>query len=151
MRHDLIIKDYARQLGMGFMYEQWQMANVKADKSVLYPLLVFVTPASGRFNIDMGLSLTDSPNCLFAFLAPVQRHDYDGGEGAPTFEWMKAKALEFINIVNTAGDYEPVGGEVGYQLVFHKLDKDLMGVSLELRLTPAKPECLADYTFDNGE
>ena len=146
MRHDLIIREYAQQLGMGFMYEQWQMANVKADKpKVKYPLLVFVMPASGRLQIEQGSAFTDQPMALFAFLAPVTRHDYDGKEGAPVIEQMKAKMLQFINLLNTSGHYEPLNGEVGYNVVFHKLDKDLMGVSFDTRLVPVIPECLADY------
>jgi hypothetical protein len=61
---------------------------------------------------------------------------------------MKAKMLEFIHLVNTNGDYEPINGEVSYNVVFHKLDSDLMGVSFDARLVPVIPECLSDYGND---
>lgn len=149
MRHDEIIRGYAQRIGMGFMYEQWQMANVKADKvKIRYPLLVYVMPATGRLQIEQASAVTDQPLALFAFLAPVTRHDYDGNEGAPVIEAMKTKMLEFIHMINTSGDYEPINGEVSYNVVFHKLDRDLMGVSFDTRLVPAVPECLSDYGND---
>ena len=143
MKHDEIVRGYAQRLGMGFMYEQWQMANVRADKHhVQYPLLVMVTPASGDFRVLMGAAYADAPNCLFAFLAPVERHDYNGREGAPNVEAMKHKALQFIRLVNESGDYKPITGNVTYQVIFHKLDKDLSGIALELKLIPEQNECL---------
>jgi hypothetical protein len=149
MRHDKIICEYAQRLGMGYLYEQWQMANVKADKvKIRYPLLVYVMPATGRLQIKQAEAVTDQPLALFAFLAPVPRHDYDSNEGAPVIERMKAKMLEFIHLVNTSGDYEPINGEVSYNVVFHKLDRDLVGVSFDVRLVPVIPECLADYGND---
>ena len=149
MRHDKIIGEYAQRLGMGYMYEQWQMANVKADKvKIKYPLLVYVMPATGRLQIKQAAAVTDQPLALFAFLAPVPRHDYDSKDGAPIIEAMKAKMLEFIHLVNTSGDYEPINGEVSYNVVFHKLDRDLVGVSFDVRLVPVIPECLADYGND---
>jgi hypothetical protein len=149
MRHDKKIAEYAQRLGMGYLYEQWQMANVKADKvKIMYPLLVYVMPATGRLQIKQAAAVTDQPLALFAFLAPVPRHDYDSKDGAPVIERMKAKMLEFIHLVNTSGDYEPINGEVSYNVVFHKLDRDLMGVSFDVRLVPVIPECLADYGND---
>jgi hypothetical protein len=149
MRHDKIICEYAQRLGMGYLYEQWQMANVKADKvKIRYPLLVYVMPATGRLQIKQAEAVTDQPLALFAFLAPVPRHDYDSKDGAPIIEAMKAKMLEFIHLVNTSGDYEPINGEVSYNVVFHKLDRDLMGVSFDARLVPVIPECLSDYGND---
>lgn len=146
MRYDTIIKSYAERLGMGFMFERWEMANVKADKpDVDYPLLVFVMPATGRLTIDFGLNVLDEPQCLFAFLTSPERMDYDGEEGAPPLERMKSKMLAFINAVNTSGDFEPLNGEIEYQTIFHRLDRDLMGVMFEARLTPTSGECLADY------
>ena len=145
MRHDLIIKGYAEAIGCGFMYEQWQMANVRADKrSVKYPLCVMVAPAAGDFDLWKGSSVVDRPNVLLAFLTPVERHDYNSKENEPLVDAMKRKALQMLKRINEAGDYFPVGGNVHYQVIFHKLDKDLTGIAIDLTLNPANYECLPD-------
>lgn len=145
MRHDLIIKGYAERIGCGWMYEQWQMANVRADKrSVKYPLCVMVTPAAGDFDLWKGSGVVDRPNVLLAFLTPVERHDYNGRENEPNVDAMKRKALQMLKCINEGGVYFPVSGNVRYQVIFHKLDRDLTGIAIELTLNPVNYECLPD-------
>lgn len=145
MRHDEIIKSYAEKLGMGYLFENWTMANVKVDKrDVTFPLLIDVLPASGKVNVSAGV-YRDAPKCLFAFLAPAERHDYDGSTNESTVEEMKQLALKFIALVNTSGDFEPVDGDVDYSVVYDKLDRDLTGVSIELELMPIEGECETSY------
>lgn len=141
-----VIKGIAERLQMGYLYDDWARVNYRSDKrEIKYPLLINLLPLSGTFRLNSGY-IFDEPNAIFAFVDKA-RLDFDGEENEGTVEQMKRKALEFIRCINSSGYFEPIGDtDVPYQVLYDKLDVNVTGVSISLRLQPKAGICEDSYT-----
>lgn len=134
------IKKIVESLGIGYIFDDWSRANLKADKpTILYPLCVNLLPVSGTFSFYSGI-VKDSPNCLFAFLDKTDL-DFDGKENSEIVERMKNLALKFIAKLNSSGVFEPIEGDIRYSVVYDKLDVNLTGITIEITLKPLRGIC----------
>ena len=133
-------KKIVESLGIGYMFDDWSRANLKADSPVIkYPLCVNLLPVSGTFSFKTGI-VKDSPNCLFAFLDKTDL-DFDSKENNEIVERMKRLALKFIAKLNSSGVFEPIEGDIRYSIVYDKLDVNLTGVTVEITLKTVRGVC----------
>ena len=117
-----------------YLFETWHTANVKIDSSML-PLMLNVLPVTGT--MEVSTQIKDYPNCMFAFMDKIEL-DSDGNESNDVVERCKAYAKEFIMRVNASGLFEPINGEVPYSVFYDRLDVNVAGVTIEVRLKEIK-------------
>lgn len=121
--------------GVTYIFENWQAANVRLDKESL-PAVLNVLPVSGVFNLGM-TQLKDYPNCMLAFMDKT-RFDFDGTENDKIVEKCKNMAKEFVLNLNRSGLFKPVSGDIPYSVFYDKLDVNVTGIVIELRLEEVK-------------
>lgn len=91
------VRKIVEQMGVTYLFENWQAANVRLDKMQL-PVVMYVLPASGSLNVGL-MQLKDYPNCMIAFMDKT-KHDFSGEENDMVIERCKSLAREFILNVN---------------------------------------------------
>lgn len=106
-------------------------ANVRLDKMPL-PAIINLLPASGKFVISR-TQLRDCPNCMIAFVDKTA-FDFDGVENDEVIERCKGYAVQFIRELNRSGLFEWVSDEVPYSVFYDKLDVNVTGIVIELKL-----------------
>ena len=106
--------------GVTYLFDNWVTANVRLDKMPL-PAIINLLPASGKFVISR-TQLRDCPNCMIAFVDKTA-FDFDGVEND-----------EVIRELNRSGLFEWVSDEVPYSVFYDKLDVNVTGIVIELKL-----------------
>lgn len=124
----------------GYIYEDWSTANVKLDKVLDFPVVVNVLPVSGKFHLS-GTQMRDYPNCFIAFLDKTE-FDFDGSENEDIVERCKDMAREFILLANRSRLFSPISGDIEYSVVYDKLDVNLTGIVLALRMEELQGLCV---------
>lgn len=117
--------------GVTYIFDNWQAANVRLDKESL-PAVLNVLPVSGVFNLGV-TQLKDYPNCMLAFMDKT-RFDFDGTENDQIIEKCKNMAKEFVLNLNRSGLFKPVSGDIPYSVFYDKLDVNVTGIVIELKL-----------------
>lgn len=117
--------------GVTYLFENWQTANVRADNTPL-PAVLNVLPVSGVFNLG-ATQLKDFPNCMLAFMDKAN-FDFNGRENDEVVERCKLKAKEFILRLNESLLFKPVYGDISYSVFYDKLDVNVTGIVIELKL-----------------
>lgn len=119
--------------GVGYHFMNWSQANVALD-GICKPTIVYILPASGTFTInDRHGRLYDKPEASIAILAPTD-FDFEGCENDNIIEGCKRIAVQFIRALNESEMFEPVGGDIDYQVVYDHLDENLTGIILSMTL-----------------
>ena len=117
--------------GITYLFDNWATANVRLDKMPL-PAIINLLPVSGKFIISR-TQLRDFPNCMIAF-ADKTEFDFDGKENDTIIERCKEHAVNFIRELNKSGLFEWVSDEVPYSIFYDKLDVNVTGIVIELKL-----------------
>jgi len=117
--------------GAPFLSDTGAPANVRLDKMPL-PAIINLLPISGKFVISR-TQLRDSPNCMIAF-ADKTKFDFDGVENEEVIERCKGYAVQFIRELNRSELFEWVSDEVPYSVFYDKLDVNVTGIVIELKL-----------------
>ena len=117
--------------GVTYLFDNWATANVRLDKMPL-PAIINLLPISGKFVISR-TQLRDSPNCMIAF-ADKTKFDFDGVENEEVIERCKGHAVQFIRELNRSELFEWVSDEVPYSVFYDKLDVNVTGIVIELKL-----------------
>ena len=117
--------------GVTELFDNWATANVRLDKLPL-PASINLLPISGKFVISR-TQLRDSPNCMIAF-ADKAKFDFDGVENDEVIERCKGYAVQFIRELNRSELFEWVSDEVPYSVFYDKLDVNVTGIVIELKL-----------------
>lgn len=125
------VRKIVEQMGVTYLFENWQAANVRLDKMQL-PAVMYVLPASGSLNVGL-MQLKDYPNCMIAFMDKT-KHDFSGEENDMVIERCKSLAREFILNVNRSGMFEPVQGDIQYSVFYDKLDVNVTGIVIQIPL-----------------
>lgn len=134
------IQAIAKEMDIAYIYHNWTSVNQMADTAQL-PVMINVLPVSGQFQVD-GFRLTESANCLVAFLDKTD-YDFDAEENDTIVERMKGYAKRFLLAVNATEGLEPLDlSTVDYQIVYDKLDVNLTGVMLDLRIKESEGICV---------
>ena len=117
--------------GITYLFDNWATANVRLDKMPL-PAIINLLPVSGKFVISR-TQLRDCPNCMIAF-ADKASFDFDGVENDAIIERCKEYAVTFISELNKSGLFEWMSDEVPYSIFYDKLDVNITGIMIELKL-----------------
>lgn len=117
--------------GIAYLYDNWATANVRLDKQG-FPVMINVLPVSGKFSISR-TQLRDCPNCMIAF-ADKTSFDFDGVENDAIIQRCKDYAVQFIKELNKSGLFEWVSDEVPYSIFYDKMDVNITGIVIELKL-----------------
>lgn len=125
------VRKIVEQMGVTYLFENWQAANVRLDKMQL-PAVMYVLPASGNLNVGL-MQMKDFPNCMIAFMDKT-KHDFSGEENDMVIERCKSLAREFILNVNRSGMFEPVQGNIQYSVFYDKLDVNVTGIVIQIPL-----------------
>lgn len=125
------VRKIVKQMGVTYLFENWQAANVRLDKMQL-PAVMYVLPASGNLNVGL-MQMKDFPNCMIAFMDKT-KHDFSGEENDMVIERCKSLAREFILNVNRSGMFEPVQGDIQYSVFCDKLDVNVTGIVIQIPL-----------------
>ena len=138
------IKELIEGIGVAYIFDNWQTANVRLD-DVEFPVIINLLPVSGSLNIGKQ-QIKDYPNCMFAFLDKTE-FDFDGTENDAIIERCKVLAKRFLSSVNNSGVFQAIEGDVPYSVVYDKLDVNVTGVCLELKLREVvgEPLCRGVY------
>lgn len=147
------IKTVVDKMGITYLFDNWQVANIKMDSATL-PAAINVLPVSGTFNLSRN-KLKDFPNCMLAFIDKTE-FDFDGRENDVVLEHCKNLAMEFLLTCNQSGLFEPIEGDIRYSVLYDKLDVNVTGIVIELQLKEVqginlcygKP--IKDYFNGNG-
>jgi len=118
-----------------YIFDNWQTANKKLDSASL-PAVLNVLPVSGTFNLSRTM-LKDFPNCMLAFMDKTS-FDFDGTDNDVIIERCKDRAKEFILLLNESELFEPVSGDIPYSIFYDKLDVNVTGIVIELKLKETK-------------
>jgi hypothetical protein len=134
----------AKRLGMRYIMDDWARANLRADgvsseHERVNDILVDVLQVSGTMMANNN-AFRDSENRMFAFLTPCNL-DFEGEGIQPQINRMKERAKQFVAAVNESGLYNWVDGNLPYRVVYDKLDENMVGITMEITLTPQEGEC----------
>ena len=121
----------AKLEGVTYLYDNWATANVRLDR-LEFPAIINLLPVSGQFDISR-TTLRDCPECMIAF-ADKTRFDFDGVENDEVIERCKALAVRFILELNKSGLFEWTSTDISYSVFYDKLDVNITGIVVELRL-----------------
>ncbi len=131
------IRSIAATLGDGIEYRfmNWAQANVELD-TIEKPTVIYVLPPSGTLTFKWN-EVKDAPNTQIAFVC-VTDFDFDGTENDGIIEAMKRLAVRFVRSFNESGLFEPIEGDVLYQVLYDHLDQNVTGIVLTLTLEETK-------------
>ena len=113
----------------------WAQANVELDK-IEKPTVIYVLPPSGTLTFKWN-EVKDAPNTQIAFVC-VTDFDFEGSKNDGIIEAMKRLAVRFVKALNESGLFEPIEGDVLYQVLYDHLDQNVTGIVLTLTLEETK-------------
>lgn len=127
------VRSIAMRLGDGIAYRfmDWAQTNVELDH-IDCPTVVYVLPPSGTLTFKWN-EAKDAPSTQLAFLCTTD-YDFEGSLNDGIIEAMKRLAIRFIRLFNESGLFEPIEGDVPYQVLYDHLDQNVTGVVLTLTL-----------------
>ena len=126
------IKSIASRIeGTAYLFMNWAQTNVALD-TIDKPTIVYVLPPSGTLNVKYA-SVTDSPLTQIAFLDKTD-FDFDSTENDEVIERMKGLFYTFLREYNKGEYFEPIEGDIPYQVVYDKLDVNVTGIVVTLTL-----------------
>lgn len=138
------IKALVDGMGAAYVFDNWQTANVRLD-NLDFPVVLNLLPVSGTLNIGRQ-QIKDYPNCMLAFLDKTE-FDFDGAENDVIVERCKVLAKRFLSEVNNSSVFEAIDGDIPYSIVYDRLDVNVTGVCIELKLKEVvgEPLCRGVY------
>ena len=140
MRVDEKIKQIVESIeGLSYEFNDWTRANVKLDNGAL-PTCLYLLPVSGSL-LNRNGNFRDHPNALIAFLDKAE-FDFEGSENESTVERMKEYAKKFILGVNNSRVFHPFPENIPYSVVYDKLDVNLTGIVIQVKLEELQGSCV---------
>lgn len=148
------IKAIIEGMGLDYICESWQNANIvldrfkrKANKRVessdgcKLPVGIYLQPRSGTMNISEHGMVCDAPSCLVAF-ADEMPFDYKGEEAIEIAERLKRMAEEFLRRVRECDELRPISGNIGYNITYDRADANLCVVTITAVIEEARGRCI---------
>lgn len=123
--------------GLHFEYNDWSRQNIGVKK---YPACLYLLPVFGELHLHNGI-FRDIPNAEIAFI-DLDVLDFDGEQNDVVMERMKAFAKQFVFEVNKSGLFKQIPEKFTYKSVWDKLDDNVTGVVLEIRLEELQGVCV---------
>lgn len=131
----------ANGLGMSYRFGTYKEVNYLFDRGQSFPVVAELLPLKGSFELKYE-SVKDAQDITLLFL-DVDGKAVDSEKTGEVVERMKAKALEFITVLNQTGEFEPIDETtLQYFTIVKQFDKCLSGIEITLNLKPCKATCL---------
>lgn len=124
-----------------YLFMNWAQANV-AIRDIEKPTIVYVLPPAGKLDFSYA-RVKDYPETQIGFLAPTD-FDFDGHENDNIIEQMKRIAILFVKVLNLSEYFEPIEGNVSYQVVYDYLDQNVTGIVISLKLKEVSGVVICD-------
>lgn len=147
------VQSVVEGLGLSFLCETWQRANVVLDKyyrssngevvgEPSLPAVLLTQPVEGSLNVSARFdTYTDAVRCTLDFLQAMPL-DFTGEDVERIGDELKAYAAQFISNANASGHFERIDGEQPYNILFDQADANLMIFRLNLSLKESVGQCV---------
>lgn len=141
----MTIEDKVREIAseqfseFSYVFEDWYTADKVVEKTAL-PAIIFILPVSGILQYGQHGRIKDAENCAIAFVDKVDK-EADGRDNETVYNAMKTTAREFINALNASGFFNPIEGDVAYNVIYEQLSSIVTGVVLQLQLKELVGRC----------
>lgn len=122
-----------------YVFEDWYTADKVVEKTAL-PAIIFILPVSGILQYGQHGRIKDAENCAIAFVDKVDK-EADGRDNETVYNAMKTTARAFINALNASGFFNPIEGDVAYNVIYEQLSSIVTGVVLQLQLKELVGRC----------
>lgn len=122
-----------------YVFEDWYTADKVVEKTAL-PAIIFILPVSGILQYGQHGRIRDAENCAIAFVDKVDK-EADGRDNETVYNAMKTAARAFINALNANGFFNPIEGDVAYNVIYEQLSSIVTGVVLQLQLKELVGRC----------
>ena len=122
-----------------YVFEDWYTADKVVEKTAL-PAIIFILPVSGILQYGQHGRIRDAENCAIAFVDKVDK-EADGRDNETFYNEMKTTARAFINALNASGFFNPIEGDVAYNVIYEQLSSIVTGVVLQLQLKELVGRC----------
>ena len=141
----MTIEDKVREIAseqfseFSYVFEDWYTADKVVEKTAL-PAIIFILPVSGVLQYGQHGRIKDAENCAIAFVDKVDK-EADGRDNETVYNAMKTAARAFINALNASGFFNPIEGDVTYNVIYEQLSSIVTGVVLQLQLKELVGRC----------
>lgn len=141
----MTIEDKVREIAseqfseFSYVFEDWYTADKVVEKTAL-PAIIFILPVSGILQYGQHGRIRDAENCAIAFVDKVDK-EADGRDNETVYNAMKTAARAFINALNASGFFNPIDGDVPYNVIYEQLSSIVTGVVLQLQLKELVGRC----------
>lgn len=141
----MTIEDKVREIAseqfseFSYVFEDWYTADKVVEKTAL-PAIIFILPVSGILQYGQHGRIRDAENCAIAFVDKVDK-EADGRDNETVYNAMKTAARAFINALNASGFFNPIEGDVAYNVIYEQLSSIVTGVVLQLQLKELVGRC----------
>lgn len=127
-----------------YLFMDFSQSNEHLDR-VKKPTILYVLPPAGNINLHRDV-IKDYPETMIWFLCPTH-FDFDGHDNDCKIELMKRLAYQFIYEVNVSGLFEPIEGNIPYQVGYDMFDDNLTGICITPILIEKEGLPLCDGLF----
>ncbi len=141
----MTIEDKVREIAseqfseFSYVFEDWYTADKVVEKTAL-PAIIFILPVSGVLQYGQHGRIKDAENCAIAFVDKVDK-EADGRDNETVYNATKTAARAFINALNASGFFNPIEGDVAYNVIYEQLSSIVTGVVLQLQLKELVGRC----------
>lgn len=127
-----------------YLFGDFSQANHAFD-CIHRPSILYVLPPSGTLNIHYDV-VKDKPDTMIWFVCPT-KFDFDGKENDCLIEKMKRAAIRFIYEIGESGLFEPIEGDIPYQVGYDLYDDNLTGICITPTLVEKQGMPICDGEF----
>lgn len=127
-----------------YVFNDWTRTNIELD-TIPTPCIVYLLPAAGSFVLKNGQA-RDWPDVAIAFLDRAVI-DENAVHDDSIVERMKRLVLAFVGAFNKSGLFEPIEGELRYQVPIDILDSVISGVIIQPRIKEVRGVRLCDVNI----
>lgn len=124
--------------GLTYHFNDWTRANISMD-DVALPVLINLLPVEGITSIN-GDRWREGRECLFAFMDQTDI-DSSATEDHAVVNCMREYKRAFLVALNKSGYFKPIEGDVKDSVVTDKLDVNITGIIVPLRLIERDGQC----------
>ena len=110
-----------------YLFADFSQANHGLDR-IHKPTILYLLPPSGILNFHYGV-VKDKPDTMIWFLCPTH-FDFGGKENDCLIEQMKRVAIKFVYELGESGLFEPIEGNLSYQVGYDLFDDNLTGICI---------------------
>lgn len=121
-----------------YVYEDWYGADAVVERVPL-PAIIAIMPTTGAVEERNG-RIYDREELALAFVDKVPK-GANGEDNAIVYERMKKAAAMWVKSANASGYFEPISGEVKFEVIYEELTSVVTGVFVELSLKDKIGRC----------